>query len=95
MSRDEFNGQNRLDLADRLREVREDFYGEHGAQFIADALEIPLQTWLNYESGVVMPDVLVLKLLVLTHVEPRWLLNGEGEKYRRSAGGREAHRGDA
>ena len=85
MSRDDFDGQKRLGLAERLREIREDFYGEHGAQFLADALEIPLRTWLNYESGVVMPAALVLKLLVLARVHPRWLLRGEGEKYHRKA----------
>ena len=85
MSRDDVKGQKRLDLAERLREIREDFYGEHGAQFLADALEIPLKTWLNYESGVVMPAALALKLLVQLHVRPSWLLRGEGEKYRRRA----------
>jgi hypothetical protein len=68
-------------LAPRLREIREDLYGEHGGQFLADALEIPLQTWLNYESGVVMPADIVLQLLVMACVNPNWLLTGQGEKY--------------
>jgi hypothetical protein len=85
MSRDNVKGHKRLDIGKRLREIREDFYGKHGAQFQADALEIPLRTWMNYESGVVMPAALVLKLLVQMHIRPRWLLTGEGEKYRRRA----------
>jgi hypothetical protein len=47
-------------LAGRLREIREDMYAEHGGQFLADALQIPLLTWLNYESGVVAPAYVVL-----------------------------------
>ena len=52
-------------------------------QFMADGLGIPLKTWLNYESGVVMPGRLVLKLIVETHVSPRWLLEGQGDRYSR------------
>jgi hypothetical protein len=50
---------------------------------------------LNYESGVVMPAALVLRLLVLAHVHPRWLLTGEGEKYRRRSRQHEAGHGAA
>ena len=71
----------RAGLAQRLREIREDLYGEYGSQFLADALEIPLQTWLNYESGVVMPAEIVLQLLVMASVNPYWLLTGQGEMY--------------
>ena len=53
------------------------------AQFMADSLGIPLKTWLHYESGVVMPGRIVLKLIVETSVNPRWLLSGEGPKFRR------------
>ena len=50
---------------------------------MADALEIPLGTWLNYESGIAVPAEIVLQLQVLTSVSARWLLTGEGEKYDR------------
>jgi hypothetical protein len=70
------------DLAERLREVREDMYGQHGAQFLADALNLPLQTWLNYESGVTIPAYVVLQLIELLRVDPHWLLTGRGEKYK-------------
>ena len=68
-------------LAERLREIREDVYGEHGGQELADALEVPIATWLNYESGVTAPAEIVLKLIVITGVNPVWLLTGEGETY--------------
>ncbi len=69
------------DLAGRLREVREDLYGEHGAQFLADDLGLPLRTWANYERGAAVPGVVVLKLIELTGVNPHWLLTGRGRKY--------------
>ena len=77
----EVQRQIRMDLAGRLREVREDLYGEHGGQFLADALGISLQTWLNYESGVVVPAYPVLQLIELARVNPHWLLTGDGEIY--------------
>jgi hypothetical protein len=69
------------DLASRLRDVREDFYGEHGAQFLADDLGLPLRAWSSYERGVAVPGLVVLKLIDLTGVNPRWLLTGKGRKY--------------
>ena len=75
------SNRHRAGLAQRLREIRADLYGEYGSQFLADALEIPLQTWLNYESGVVMPAVIVLQLIVMASVNPYWLLTGQGEMY--------------
>ena len=67
------------ELALRLREVREHHCGEHGARFLADALEIPVETWLNYESGVTTPAYLVLKLIDIARVNPHWLLTGQGD----------------
>jgi hypothetical protein len=75
------SNRHRAELAQRLREVRADMYGEYGSQFLADALEIPLQTWLNYESGVGMPADIVLELIVMASVNPYWLLTGQGEMY--------------
>ena len=73
--------QRQADLACRIREVREDLYGEYGAQFLADALDLPLRTWANYERGVVIPAVVILKLIEATRVNPCWLLTGRGPKY--------------
>ena len=68
-------------LAERLREIREDLYGKHGVQFMADALGVPVGTWLNYEAGVVLPAHIALELIVAARVNPRWLLTGQGEKF--------------
>jgi hypothetical protein len=73
--------QRQADLAHRVREVREDFDGEHGAQFLADALGLPLQTWTNYERGVVIPAEVILALIEITRVSPGWLLTGREPKY--------------
>jgi hypothetical protein len=71
----------RSELAFRLREIREELYGEYGAQFLADGLEVPLETWLNYESGVTMPAHVVLKLIDVARVSPHWLLTGQGDPH--------------
>jgi len=71
------------ELAARFREIREDLYGEYGAQFLADDLGLPLETWMNYESGIVMPAAVVLMLIVTASVNPHWLLTGRGKKYDR------------
>ncbi len=68
-------------LARRVREVREELYGEHGGPLIAEALHIPFRTWLNYESGCTIPAPSILRFIELTKASPRWLLTGQGEKY--------------
>jgi hypothetical protein len=68
-------------LAARLRGIRHDLHGDWGAQFMADDLGVPLQTWLNFEGGVVIPGRILLEFIVGSHVNPRWLLTGEGAKY--------------
>jgi hypothetical protein len=69
------------DMAARVREVREEICGEHGAQLLADALDLPLGTWVNYERGAVIPAEVILKLIETTEVNPWWLLTGRGPKY--------------
>ena len=71
----------KLAIASRLREVRDDLYGANGVDSIAKALNVPVATWLNYESGVTMPGELLLTFLVLVGVDPNWLLTGEGERF--------------
>jgi hypothetical protein len=67
----------------RLREVRIERFGEDEADLatLADALGLPPATWRNYESGVVMPAEILLKLIKETRVLPHWLLTGDGERY--------------
>jgi hypothetical protein len=79
--RDDFNRQRQPELALRLREIREDLYGEYGAQFLADALKIRLETWLNYESGVTMPAHVLLKLIDIARINFQWLLTGQGDPH--------------
>jgi hypothetical protein len=81
MIRDDPNRQKQPELASRLRQIRKDLYGESGAQLLADALEIQVKTWLNYESGVTMPAHVVLKMIDIARVNPHWLLTGQGDPH--------------
>src|SRR5262245_3666656 len=79
--------QRQADLADRVREVREDLYGESGIQSLADALGLPPGTWANYERGGTIPAEVILNLIEATEVNPWWLLTGRGAKYDRRGPG--------
>lgn len=74
-------------LAERLREVRTELYGERGGSEMARRLGVPIRTWYNYESGVTVPAEVMLRFLELTSVEPMWLLHGRGERFRTSPPG--------
>ena len=67
-------------LAERIREVREERFGED-VEALADELEIPARTWMNYEEGVTIPAEILLAFIESTHAHPRWLLTGSGDKY--------------
>lgn len=69
-------------LAERLRQIRVDLYGDRGGSEMARQLAVPIRTWYNYESGVTVPAEVLLRFLELTRVEPRWLLNGAGPMFR-------------
>ena len=68
-------------LADRITAVRRDLFGDDGLSALVESLNLPLRTWMNYESGVVMPASVLLRFIELTAVEPHWLLTGEGPRY--------------
>ena len=68
-------------LALRIREVREDLYGEHGGPILAEELDIPFRTWHDYEGGCTIPAHSILRFIEVTDAHPHWLLTGEGEKY--------------
>ena len=57
-------------------------FGEGGIAALALAMNIPVKTWENLEGGVALPAWVILKFIVLTRVEPHWLMTGEGERYR-------------
>lgn len=69
------------DLAHRIREVREEAFGQHGGPLLADALQLPFRTWLNYEGGCTIPAQTILQFIEVTDAHPHWLLTGEGPKY--------------
>jgi hypothetical protein len=69
------------DFAERLGEIREAAYGKHGRSAFARALGIPLTSYLNFENGRVPPMDIVVKMMALTRVNPRWLVHGEGPQY--------------
>jgi hypothetical protein len=69
-------------LARRIREIRRDLYGESGASMLAEQLAVPARTWVNYESGIVIPATVILHFLEVTEANPGWLLTGEGDRYR-------------
>ena len=68
-------------LAQRIREIRQELYGEHGGPLLAEALELPFRTWHNYEAGCTIPAHSILRFIEVTEANPHWLLTGEGEKY--------------
>lgn len=72
-------------LAQRIRMVREELYGEHGGPMLAEALRIPFRTWYRYESGVTIPAVVILRFIEITAASPHWLLTGDGARYLPSA----------
>jgi hypothetical protein len=71
-------------LSRRLREIRQELFGEHGGPELARRLGLPARTWYNYETGVTVPAEVLLGFIDQTGANPLWLLSGEGMKYRRN-----------
>lgn len=69
-------------ISHRLREVRQELFGEHGGPELARRLNLPARTWYNYETGVTVPAEVLLSFIDQTGVNPIWLLTGEGPRYR-------------
>ena len=72
----------RQHLADRVRLIREEKYGENGGPLLAEVLGVPYRTWMNFEDGCTMPAEVMLHFIEVTNAEPHWLLSGEGPTYR-------------
>jgi hypothetical protein len=70
-------------LSRRLREVRQELFGEHGGPELSRRLGLPARTWYNYETGVTVPAEVLLGFIEQTGTNPTWLLAGEGPKYLR------------
>jgi SOS-response transcriptional repressor LexA len=71
-------------ISARLREVRQELFGEHGGPELARRLGLPARTWYNYETGVTVPAEVLLSFIDQTGINPLWLLAGQGPKYRRN-----------
>lgn len=68
-------------LADRLRTVRTELFGDRGLADFACRLGVPIRTWYSYESGVTVPAEVLLAFIELTAVDPHWLFHGTGSRY--------------
>jgi transcriptional regulator with XRE-family HTH domain len=70
-------------LGERLRQIR----GDTARDRYAPSLGVSLTTIANYENGLRVPDAAFLvKVLGLhPHINPTWLLTGEGPQERRLA----------
>jgi hypothetical protein len=72
-------------LSRRLREIRQELFGDHGGPELARRLNLPARTWYNYETGVTVPAEVLLSFIDQTGANPLWLLSGEGAMYRRGS----------
>jgi SOS-response transcriptional repressor LexA len=70
-------------IAGRLREIRQELFGEHGGPELARRLNLPARTWYNYETGVTVPAEVLLSFIDQTGANPEWLLSGNGPRYHR------------
>ena len=66
----------------RLVALRSELYGARGAPKLARRIGVPTRTWYNYERGVTVPAEIILRIIEVTSVESRWLLDGNGPKLR-------------
>lgn len=71
-------------LSRRLREIRQELFGDHGGPELARRLSLPARTWYNYETGVTVPAEVLLGFIEQTGANPMYLISGEGPKYRHS-----------
>ena len=71
----------KLELAGRVRLIREERFGRHGGPLLASYLRVPYRAWVSYESGVTIPAQTILRFIEVTRASPQWLLSGEGDKF--------------
>lgn len=63
-------------LARRLREVREELFGEDGVPLLAEALHLPPVIWVSYEAGANIPARVLLRFAEISGSSLLWLLTG-------------------
>lgn len=64
-------------LATRIRAIRIEQFGDD-TKGLAERLGVPAPTWENYEAGVIIPGLTLLRFIDVTNASPKWLLAGEG-----------------
>ena len=74
-------GSMRRDLAERIRMLSRDEFGEDGSRCLATMLGLPHRTIRNYEGGRTIPGEVILAIIQITGVHPRWLLTGMEPMY--------------
>jgi hypothetical protein len=72
----------KLDLACRVRIIREELFGENGGPLLAQEVGVSFRAWMNYEDGCTIPAQVILRFIEVTDANPHWLLTGEGSSYR-------------
>jgi transcriptional regulator with XRE-family HTH domain len=72
-------------LSRRLREIRQELFGDHGGPELARRLGLPARTWYNYETGVTVPAEVLLGFIEQTGANPTYLISVEGSRYRRTS----------
>jgi hypothetical protein len=70
----------RSGVARRVRELRVDLFGHHGAPLLARTLRVSHRAWMDYEAGSMIPAQVLLRFIEATSANPHWLLTGEGDK---------------
>ncbi|OJW24194.1 MAG: hypothetical protein BGO49_05495 [Planctomycetales bacterium 71-10] len=68
-------------LSRRLREIRQELFGDHGGPELARRLNLPARTWYNYETGVTVPAEVLLAFIELTGASPAYLTTGAGPRF--------------
>jgi hypothetical protein len=68
-------------LSRRLREIRQELFGDSGGPELARRLNLPARTWYNYETGVTVPAEILLRFIELTGANPMYLITGEGPHF--------------
>lgn len=69
-------------LAHRLREVREEVFGEEGVPRLAEVLHLPAIIWRGYEAGSNIPARVLLRFDEISGSCLLWLLTGQGGGFR-------------
>ncbi|MDR3618519.1 MAG: S24 family peptidase [Paludisphaera borealis] len=72
-------------LSRRLREIRQELFGDHGGPELARRLSLPARTWYNYETGVTVPAEVLLAFIEQTGANPMYLISGDGPRYSQAA----------